>query len=698
MIRFIHLSDIHYEKNIELDQKRVTKAFINDIAENCRNIDRSKTYLIISGDLVQAGNKDNFDAFKNEFLKPIEAVGFSYSNMIFVPGNHDLNRQCIEDKEIEHNGFLNVTKSTFLKYIRRKTFSESILVDKFQDFVDFYHNINSNYTSKDVANYSISLDDKVHLLCLNSALCSFGGYKDIDDKTRNVLNIDTLKVEEWLENVKERKGIKLILMHHPLDYLSEWVQKELRILLKGIKPVYILNGHVHDQDINRYVDEQRNDNIIVFTAPQLFCNNNDELPLLGYSMMDIDENEDSLQVIQYRQWSYKQNRFILGIDFVENGVYSFISKNKNVTKEEEYQNIDVQKYEKNIKDLLDLSLITDNYVLVIRNIEQLKKSAIQQSNLRVLFYHFLCEYIRKRRSISSSSFYQRELEWLSYPNDIKIVKSTPYDVQLMFTILYRDCLDLFSEISNTFDFSGLELYNINFVGMYIKNANFSYSMLQHSSMFKVDKLQFKTVFENCIFNNAFLDASNMNEAVFKNCKFIFSNMRWANMYGVNLKGCHFIGCQMVGIILSEAHIEDCVFEECNLGASELMNLHFGTNTVFLKCDFSYASIFSESILNKVKVKCELCDFTGAEKDLRYYRNHGRIKRFLIYRKNINVPDIVNLNIDNKWNSRNTLEYRIAKYYKIMKTIRDYCLPNGVFDEVYEIQLFVEGKIDEILNR
>ena len=112
--------------------------------------------------------------------------------------------------------------------------------------------------------------------------------------------------------------------------------------------------------------------------------------------------------------------------------------------------------------------------------------------------------------------------------------------------------------------------------------------------------------------------------------------------------------------------------------------------------FVFPPFFSESIIEQVNVNFINCNWAGADTDLSLYEKHGRIKRLLIYKRNINSKDKIPSDL-NKYSSMNYTLYKEMKYFSILKILRDYCLPNGVFDEVKEIKLFISGNIEEILK-
>nr|DAI76504.1 MAG TPA: pentapeptide repeat protein [Caudoviricetes sp.] len=695
MINLIHLSDIHYIENVHAEQKKVLSEFILDLKKELKDYDSSKTFLIISGDIAKTGSSKIYDSFQKNVIDEIKKeCGISYKNMIFVPGNHDVDREFVETRYIELESFLTpATESKFNDYLNGKSFEDSLLKKKFDNFANFYTKYICDEENFNITGYSTKILDKISVFCLNSALCSFGGFNDINDAgNEKILNINTRKIQEWLDGIEDENIGKILVMHHPIEYLSSWSQSELKKMLKSQKSIIVLTGHTHEQDLDN--DNIQQHNIIYCKAPQFFCNNNKEK--LGYSIINIDETKSvhSIQYIKYREWFNTRKTFDVGSSFAPGGIQVF-SQNLEELPEEHFQNempgID---YEQIANDLLNNnSLISDNYIYVIRALEQLK--SIAKFNPEFIF-DFLCKYIRKRASVEKSEWYVKEIDWLALDNDIKVLKSQPYDVQLAFNILYRDCEDDFKNINKIIDFRQLALQNISFSGMNVKNTDFSQSLMQHANMFYVEKLNLKSKFENCKFDNTFLDTANMARATFINCSFINTNLRWANMYGCVFDNSHFNYCRMTGTILSETHIRNCLFDYCNIDASEMLNLHFETKTKFNETSFCFSSIFSESIIKQVNVNFINCNWAGADTDLSLYEKHGRIKRLLIYKRNINSKDKIPSDL-NKYSSMNYTLYKEMKYFSILKILRDYCLPNGVFDEVKEIKLFISGNIEEILK-
>lgn len=683
MINLIHLSDIHYTSNIPSEQGCVINGFIKDLKNQLRGLTLADTYLLISGDLVFSGNATNYSALKKELIDKIkEDIGISYDRMIFVAGNHDVDREYVQKKNLELKSFrTTITEHEFNDHVN-PDFKESVLYKKFVPFEDFFRQITDEF---EVDGFVRKIGDNIAILCVNTALCSFGGFDNINDiGDIRILNINTRKINEWIEDNDKENRLLIFLMHHPIEDLSNWSSSELKKILKTQKKALVLTGHTHDQDIES--DQMTTSSIIYSHAPQLFCNNKGDI--LGYSIITIDDKNKEIQYIKYREWSNKRRTFVSGENFAERGIRTFNSKLNSLPE----SNNDFD-YKRIASDLLNnASLITDNYIYVIRALEQLKSKASVDP---VFVFDFLCQYIRKRTSIPSIEMSTKEIDWLRLDNDIKVIKSLPYDVQLALNILYRDCINDFKDIKKSIDFSGLSFQNVSFIGMTIRNTDFSQSFIQHSNMFYIEKLDLKSVFENCKFDNSFLDAANMTRCQFTSCSFTNTNMRWSNLYGASFTSCVFNGCNMVGTIMSELHTNNTSFKQCNLDGSEILNINSNGVTIFDECSFCFASIFLNNIIENKNINSVNCNWAGAETDIRYYERHGRIKRLLIYCKNIADKDQI------KTFSGNTVQFspqmKRQRYYSILKTFHDYCLPNSAFDETIEIQSFMRGNYADILD-
>ena len=60
------------------------------------------------------------------------------------------------------------------------------------------------------------------------------------------LDFETSELNKWLYENEGRK--KILVMHHPIEHLSSFAQKELKSMLNNGIDI-LINGHIHDQEI-----------------------------------------------------------------------------------------------------------------------------------------------------------------------------------------------------------------------------------------------------------------------------------------------------------------------------------------------------------------------------------------------------------------------------------------------------------------
>ena len=105
-ITIIHVSDIHYENNEPENQGLVINSFFDDLKAKINLADATNTYCIISGDLVNKGNSEKiFNEFYNNFIIKLTKL-IPLQNIFCSPGNHDLNRNIVEQNIDEHNNLI----------------------------------------------------------------------------------------------------------------------------------------------------------------------------------------------------------------------------------------------------------------------------------------------------------------------------------------------------------------------------------------------------------------------------------------------------------------------------------------------------------------------------------------------------------------------------------------------------------------
>ena len=108
-ITWLHLSDWHEgaeEHNPELAQFDRLKVVLPKLIEDIQNRhqispDLSQVdFIVFSGDVTFSGEEKQYDNAYEKFFKPIlEATNLTEDKLFIVPGNHDLNRNIVNDPD-----------------------------------------------------------------------------------------------------------------------------------------------------------------------------------------------------------------------------------------------------------------------------------------------------------------------------------------------------------------------------------------------------------------------------------------------------------------------------------------------------------------------------------------------------------------------------------------------------------------------
>lgn len=304
-LHILCISDIHFHKLEASNQGLVIDEFFKDLDRVLCGLDKSSVYCIIAGDLVQAGNVDkSYNDFNNGFLKRLLKY-VDLDHVLCTPGNHDLNRNILNDKKKreEHESLIESSLDE-LQFNDLLADDNSIIREKFKSYNSFCTGtmLMQNY---DLFGFSTNIIPEISVFCLNSALLANGGLEGLP-KDEGRLRIHTNALYEWAKNNSGRTMI--LVMHHPLYHLSEYAKKELgNIIDKNVN--ILITGHLHSQDFKQWIGVS-NGNCKFCSSPQLFSSKKD---INGYSILHFSDKQ--LDSIEYRQWSTIHEVFVSGSSF-----------------------------------------------------------------------------------------------------------------------------------------------------------------------------------------------------------------------------------------------------------------------------------------------------------------------------------------------------------------------------------------------
>jgi hypothetical protein len=263
-----------------------------------------------------------YDTIEKEFILPIiDSLGLLRNHFIIIPGNHDVEESKIEDltesgmidkfDNIERiNKYLAENKNHFHSGIER--------IQRYIEFQqDFYKGILGCYISNFESCFIVDVNgEKIGIGAFNSAWRS--SPKLIPNKllfgTQQVLNANDFFTVNGVT-------LKIALVHHPLELISEVDRNELTSFLHTNNFHILLCGHSHQAE-NIYTFGTRN-KLFTSVAKAAFNNPREKTDMFnpGYSILDFDKTitGDIEITCSFRKYIHNRVEFDKDIDSWKDG-------------------------------------------------------------------------------------------------------------------------------------------------------------------------------------------------------------------------------------------------------------------------------------------------------------------------------------------------------------------------------------------
>lgn len=305
-VQIIQLSDIHLSKensNFILDKIISISSIVG-----VKDINIDGVIILICGDLVQAGMKEEYDQLELCLASLEETIQKAYVDLpikfIFIPGNHDCNFN--KNKNICNA----LTESSLESQIKEDVLS--CLLSRQEDFFNF---------SKNLAHPSFpALKDKIYWEDKFS-------FKYDEDKIFSIkfLNFNTsclikkdqekgkleypISFSSPLESKKQENCLNVALMHHPLSWFETTRKNEIEDFLQRNAHV-LITGHEHNGDI--YNKLKKYSNILCMESHVFHDNSKEYEEKINSFYLDKIRNTDEEDEISIKNYVYKfeNDRFI----------------------------------------------------------------------------------------------------------------------------------------------------------------------------------------------------------------------------------------------------------------------------------------------------------------------------------------------------------------------------------------------------
>lgn len=309
MFKIIHVSDLHLRSGWHEEQGVLLRAFFEDLKG--QEINKDRDTFVFSGDLIQAGSSmQHIAEFEHRFSSILNEL-FEKNHRVFCPGNHDMDRNNVEQSLVVLLPLARAEDSEthFNSHIYTQPIRDLVRA-KFSNVFELATKLfGISLSDKNFAGDGFEINSDCSVYVLNTALYSFGGLPDskgesIEDK--GLLRAETRRLHEWLE--ADNATFRILVTHHPLDWLTDWAKRELQSVINKNFALH-LYGHDHSPDVTEL--HKSYGSSISCSAPALYTAKADYR--LGYSIITVEHPEKV--TVEYRHWSPQQQIFVLGTQF-----------------------------------------------------------------------------------------------------------------------------------------------------------------------------------------------------------------------------------------------------------------------------------------------------------------------------------------------------------------------------------------------
>ncbi len=304
-VRWLHLSDFHVGKD-NYGQRRLFKHLLDHIQARVED-GQVPDMIFITGDIANKGKKDEYEEFNDNFFVPLYDMlpPDSQERIFLVPGNHDVDRAQARAAQT-YDVLLRIPE--FLDPGEGGQFERKTILPRFRAFTEH------DYTNLEDEHWIESQDGSLSKI-LQIKGCSFGiscvntAWLSSSDNDRHQLSLGRHLLEQSLEKIDDC-DFKLVLGHHPLDWLLDTELEPMRAIL-GRNAALYLHGHVHKG--RAYYEKGAGYPFISLQAGACFQAREDELWVNRFLWCELDVETRELW-IEPLQWARANQEWILDSD------------------------------------------------------------------------------------------------------------------------------------------------------------------------------------------------------------------------------------------------------------------------------------------------------------------------------------------------------------------------------------------------
>lgn len=290
-IRWLHLSDFHVGKDL-YEQKRLFAEILSEVERWKTQKNFVPDYVFITGDIANKGLKKEYEAFRKEFLVPLQEKINVDTVVIPIPGNHDIERPSPD--MLDHSAAFKSSSKFFDASKEGRTARDQVL-PRFRHYKKLMaaSGMSPDWLASNdgAAVHTRTLSGvQVGVIGLNTAWLCKG---DLD---KDWLSPGYRIVEAALKRIKACP-IKIVLGHHPLTWWAEAEERKIRSLFAEFNVIY-LHGHKHKAE-GRF-EEGGVDLFLVLQAGSAFQAREEDIWTNGFSWGELDPVAAEVKISPWR--------------------------------------------------------------------------------------------------------------------------------------------------------------------------------------------------------------------------------------------------------------------------------------------------------------------------------------------------------------------------------------------------------------
>jgi hypothetical protein len=307
-VRWLHLSDFHVGMD-DYGQRKLFREICDHIKGKAEK-GYIPDFVFITGDLVNKGLAPQYSDFFDAFLDPmLGCLGASWDGkVVATPGNHDVERA--RAPYFSREEILAKPQNAFDPTEEGQLAREQLAM-RFKNYSDLdMTGAPRRWLESKAGSYSFEINIRgcgVGVVGVNTAwLCK-------DDHDRHLLTPGVHLLDDALGEIKNSQ-LKIVLAHHPLDWIEDNQAQQMRVLLGKHSALY-LHGHLHANE-GRY-DDGGQGAFLGIRCGSAFQGRPDDKPpwVNGLLWADVDLDRELIELqpfhwsAQHREWKLTTDAF-----------------------------------------------------------------------------------------------------------------------------------------------------------------------------------------------------------------------------------------------------------------------------------------------------------------------------------------------------------------------------------------------------